>query len=154
MQAMSTVVSLMETNKTVEVYLVDGNHCSDVKVDFSMDSKLDQVKNWWSANSYKYASYSEGLCPSTFGHVDHLEHPIGVSGVTLRDMGMQAMSTVVSLMETNKTVEVYLVDGNHCSDVKVDFSMDSKLDQVKNWWSANSYKYASYSEGLCPSTFG
>merc|ERR1711871_1596784 len=116
MQAMSTVVSLMETNKTVEVYLVDGNHCSDVKVDFSMDSKLDQVKNWWSANSYKYASYSEGLCPSTFGHVDHLEHPIGVSGVTLRDMGMRAsgavremaMSTVVSLMETNKTVEVYL----------------------------------------------
>merc|ERR1712178_483790 len=87
--------------KTANVYvhnLTDSNHCEDVTVDFTKDSPLDRVKDWWAANEYKYKDYPQGLCPKKFNHVDGHDSPIGVKGVTFRRMGI-ASDDVVSLAD-------------------------------------------------------
>merc|ERR1711934_289144 len=77
-----------ESNVSViELHTITGNHCSDITVNMTMDGPLDQVKVWWSSNSYKYTSYDMGLCSSPFTKVGHIEHPTGISGVTFRDVG-------------------------------------------------------------------
>jgi hypothetical protein len=68
----------------------DHTHCSDITVEFDKESNLDQVDEWWSANEYKYTSWANGSCPTKFNTVDHLEHPIGVKGITTREKGLTA----------------------------------------------------------------
>merc|ERR1712086_446645 len=89
---LDTLLALMKTADVMR-HQIKGNHCGDLFVEFEKDSTLDRVNDWWSANSYKYESYEKGLCPTVqFRTVDHLEHPIGVKGVTMRDMGMNAIA--------------------------------------------------------------
>ena len=79
--------TVQATATPLELHLVGGNHCEDIAVDFSKESSLDTVKEWWSGNKYKYTLYQKGLCPKPYTHVDHIESPIGVHGVVTREMG-------------------------------------------------------------------
>jgi len=67
-----------------------GGHCTVLTVDFAMDSDLDRVKGWWSANEYKYTTWSNGTCPAKYSADSRVEHPIGVKGVTTQDKGIGA----------------------------------------------------------------
>jgi len=82
---------------TVLLHQEEGNQCNDLTVNFTMESSLDQVDEWWTANKYKYATYTKGLCSGNFTVVEHLEHPIGVHGVSMREMGL-GMTEFVAAM--------------------------------------------------------
>lgn len=85
-------VSMLQVSPNVELHIVQGNHCNDLTVDFTLDGTLDRVNEWYSANKYKYAEWKAGLCPAPFNTKDYSEHPIGVKGVTFRQMGEDNLS--------------------------------------------------------------
>eukprot|EP00656_Telonema_subtile_P054644 TRINITY_DN8218_c0_g1_i4.p1 TRINITY_DN8218_c0_g1~~TRINITY_DN8218_c0_g1_i4.p1 ORF type:complete len:206 (-),score=46.74 TRINITY_DN8218_c0_g1_i4:256-873(-) len=60
-------------------------HCNDVDANIT-DSKAAE---WWSANSYKYADWTSGLCPAAkYNTTNQDYHPVdGGAQVTLRRMG-------------------------------------------------------------------
>jgi len=95
-----TAVELLEsTPGPIQLFQVGGNICEDIEVDLSQEGDLNQVKEWWSGNKYKYTLYSKGLCPKPYTHVDHSEHPIGVSGVTYRELG-EVSSAPMQLLQS------------------------------------------------------
>lgn len=77
-----------------KLHQIAGNHCKDITVDFAQESPLNQVKEWWGANKFTFDSFTAGLCPSNFNFLGHLEHPIGVKGITIREMGTTLLSAV------------------------------------------------------------
>jgi len=131
---LDTLLALMKTADVMR-HQIKGNHCGDLFVEFEKDSTLDRVNDWWSANSYKYESYEKGLCPTVqFRTVDHLEHPIGVKGVTMRDMGMNAIAMAAPVVGLVHMIE--RSPGDHCLEVNFPGGTDSAF------WKSNGWKYS------------
>jgi len=88
------VVASAPAPPPVVKHLEDGKdgHCTDLTVNFSMDSDLDRVKDWWGANEYKYASWANSTCPTKYNSPDRpVQHPIGVNGVSIQEKGITSV---------------------------------------------------------------
>jgi hypothetical protein len=131
------------------------NHCTDLEIDFSADSALNRVKDWWSAHKYEYTQWKSGACETKFNHIDHQEHPIGVSGVTFREKGMTtAMLMKYVFGQTSDMGYVHMIEtspGDHCLQVAFPGGESSAF------WKAEGWKYSApvrpeWVQGACDRT--
>jgi len=78
------------------LHIIEGNQCSDLTVDFSVNATLDQVHLWWKSYSYKYTTWEAGLCPPPFTVLGHVDHPI--EGVATQELAEAPTSEVGDAM--------------------------------------------------------
>jgi len=121
------------------------SHCEDLVADSSTD--------WWKANSWKYARWAAGKCPTKFNYVNEVDHPAG--RITHRTLGIAPLpeqSVAMDICDPTGYVHTVGTEGddkNKC--LEIGFG-GGKLGS--KFWFANGWKYSppigkQWSEGRC-----